>query len=418
MEPLLVVAGGTYQLPLLHAARHRGLATVLLDGDPGAPGFCHADSGEVVDIADPEAVIALARRIRPCGIASIVSEVAVASVAAAAEALGLPGLETSVAAACTDKFVMRSRFERAGLRCPRFAIVDAPRAALPVAEGIGFPLIVKPVDSSGSRGVRRVDRPGELADAVSDALAWSRKKRAIVEGFLDGNEFTVETFTVNGQTEVLGMSEKTRLPFPHCVSVDLTYFPYLGLERADAIAATARQAIAAVGLRNGPGHVEVMLTAEGPVAVELAARGGGYRIFSDIVPAISGVNLVDAVIDLAIGRVPRVRPDFQRAAVLRFFNPPTTGILSSITGVQAAREMEGVLDVVIEAEIGRPFRGITRDGERPGYLIAVGESREAAVSAADRAAREVVFNIESEPIGVTGDEPASAPAAGMKGKSA
>jgi biotin carboxylase len=394
--PLLVLAGGVYQLPLIHAARSRGLEVVLFDGDPDAPGFEHAQHGEVVDIADPDRVISAARRWNPAGVASIVSDVAVRSGAVAAAALGLPGIDVETAEVCTDKFLMRSRCERAGMRCPPFAAVTSVEDARDAAVEVGFPLVVKPVDSSGSRGVTRVDMPAGVAPAVELALASSRQGRALLEGFLEGIECTVETFSVDGRTEVLGVSDKRRLPFPHCVSISLTYPPSLDASVRNAVVDVARRGLEAAGVRNGPGHVEVMVTLSGPVILELAARGGGYRIFSDILPRISGVDPVAAVIDQALGLTPRIMPAPTRAAVLRFFNPAASGMLTRVSGVDEAVRDEHVLDVVIEAAVGKPFQGITRDGERPGYVITLADTPEEAVAAADRAEQQVVFHIQPE----------------------
>jgi biotin carboxylase len=395
-ETMLVLAGGRFQMPLITAAQRRGLRVVLFDGSPDAEGFAHADAGEVVDIADPVAVVAAATRIRPDAVAAIVSEVSVTSVAAVAAALGLPGIPVETAALCTDKFLMRSCFERAGLPCPRFAVVAGLAEAMAAMPAVGLPLVVKPVDSSGSRGVRRVDAVEELAAAVDLALSNSRQGRAIIESFLDGTECTVETFTVEGRTVVLGMSDKVHLPFPHCVSISLTYPPIFDEPTCRSIADAAARAIDATGLQNGPGHVEVILTESGPVVVEVAARGGGYRIFSDILPAISGVDPVDAVIDLAMGRVPNVTPTRARAAVLRFFNPRMTGTVQRIDGVEEARRLADVHDVVVEVEVGKRVGGITRDGERPGYIISVADTRERALLAADRAEQIVRFTIDAE----------------------
>lgn len=400
-QTLLVLAGGIFQIPIITAARERGLRVVLFDGSPDAPGFAHADAGQVVDISDAEASIAAARGVAPDGVASIVNEVSVRTTAAIAEALGLPGLNLETAAVCTDKFLMRSCFERAGLVVPRYAVVGSIEQAAEVAARIGFPIVVKPVDNSGSRGVRRVDAAGDLAAAVALALSNSRQKRAILESFLDGTECTVETFTVNGRTQVLGMSDKVHLPFPHCVSISLTYPPFFDESLRTAVADAAARAIDATGMRNGPGHVEVIVTPSGPVVVEVAARGGGYRIFSDIIQGLSGVDPVGAVIDLAIGRVPEVTPTRARAAVLRFFNPAVTGMLSALDGVDEAKRIPGVLDVVVEVKVGEPVGDITRDGERPGYIITIADTRERALAAADRAERAVRFTIEPDAQGVS-----------------
>jgi biotin carboxylase len=398
-HPVLIIAGGVYQLPLIEACRQRGLPTVVLDGSNTAPGLALADEGLTVDLVDHDAVIRVAREVKPCAVAAIVSEVAVTTVSAVANALGLPGLDRKVAEACTDKYVMRRCFETHHLPVPPFMKATSVKEARNAAASIGYPLIVKPVDSSGSRGVQRVDRPEGLDGAVQFALSQSHKGMTIIEGFLDGVECTVETFSSNGETEILGISEKVHVPFPYCVSIDLTYPPSFPPEICAQIAAAARAAVAAVGLQSGPGHIEVMLTRHGPVVIELAARGGGYRIFSDILFALSGVDPVSCVLDQALGNEPTFRPTRSRAAVLRFFNPPVRGVLRAVCGVEHAKRADGILDVVIEATIGKPYRGITRDGERPGYLISTADTREEAVRQADAAERLVEFQMDEHTSG-------------------
>ena len=397
---LLVLAGGPFQLPIIHAAKRRGLRVVLFDGSADAVGFAHADDGAVVDIADPVAAVEAARRVDPDGVAAIVNEVSVTTTAAIAAALGLPGLDPETAANCTDKFRMRQCFERAGLPVPRYEAVATLDEATAAVARIGFPMVVKPVDSSGSRGVRRVESLAELAPALELALSNSRQRRAILESFLDGTECTVETFTVDGVTHVLGMSDKVHLPFPHCVSISLHYPPFFEQSTQMAIAAAAAAAIDATGMRNGPGHVEVIVTSGGPVVVEVAARGGGYRIFSDILVRISGVDPVEGVIDLAMGQAPDATPTCRRAAVLRFFNPQTTGILREVSGLDEARRIPNVLDIVVEAQVGKPLGGITRDGERPGYIITIADTRAEAVAAADLAEETVRFTIDPDRVTV------------------
>jgi cysteine synthase A len=132
------------------------------------------------------------------------------------------------------------------------------------------------------------------------------------------------------------------------------------------------------------------------VVVEVGARGGGYRIFSDIIREISGVDVVEAVLSLALGERPRVAATRRRAAVLSFFNPGRTGTILGITGVEAARALPNVFDVVMETAVGKRFNGITRDGERPGYVITVADDRAAAVVAADAAEQTVRFEIAAD----------------------
>lgn len=390
MKPsLLVLGGGYYQLPLIHAAHRRGLSVMLLDGDEAAPGFRHADAGEVVDISDIDAVTSAARRLRPAGIASIACEACVRSTAVAARELGLPGIDVEVARVCTDKVLMRRRLSEAGLPCPPYCEVRDSGDAARAAKAIGFPLVMKPADNSGSRGVHRVASAEQLEEATRLALSHSRQGRAIAEGFLDGVECTVETYTVDGATKVLGISDKVRMPSAFCVAASINYPGFFDPPTMAHISEAAKSAIAAVGLADGPGHLEMIVTRSGPMVVDLAARGGGFRIFSDIVPTVSGVDGVEAVLDFSLGSRPRVTPAPGRAAVIRFFNPGRAGTLHAVEGVDAARAAHNVHDVVIAAEIGARYGGIARDGDRPGYLITVADTREAAVAAADRAEKMV-----------------------------
>jgi biotin carboxylase len=391
---VLVLGAGKYQLPMIEAIHRRNLRCVAFDGDANAPGLTVADEGRVIDISDPARVLEAARAVRPAAVVTIVAEVAVRTAAQVTTALGLPGLSPEVALAATDKFVMREQFQAAGLPCPKFRRLESQDDVALAAE-VGFPLVVKPTDSSGSRGVRRVDKPDELPDAIANALRHSRSRQAIAESFVEGVECTVETFSSNGHVEILGISDKVHIPFPHCVSISLTYPPYFDSGIQAQIANAAKQAIQAVGLRDGTAHIEILMTRDGPVLVELAARGGGYRIFSDILREISGVDPVDAVLDVALGRAPAIEPTRSRAAVLRFFNPPGSGILRAIHGLENARRLPGVFALAIEAELGQEFHGITRDGERPGYTIVTGDTREDAIAVADQVERLVRFDFDA-----------------------
>ena len=394
MQPFLVVAAGHFQLPLIHAIKARGFSVAVIDGDPDAPGFKFADTYEVLDIADQNKVIEYARRVNPIAIASIVSEIAVASVAAAVTALNLPGISVETAEKCTDKFKMRSAFVASDLPSPRFLIASSLKAAKSAVLEIGTPVVIKPVDSSGSRGVMRVDKIEELDFAYQAARSNSRSKRVIIESFLEGPEFTVETITVDGSTFALGFSKKQRIPFPHCVSVELLYFNYLEQNFGDKIVNLVIAAINSVGLKNGPAHTEIILTNTGPVIVEIAARGGGYEIFTKIVPKISGVDTVDIVIELALGLKPSISSIDSRCAILKFFDSNKRGIIQSVEGIEAANVIDGVIGLEIDSTIiGKTFNGITRDGERLGYMIALGDNVTEVLAAVSEVERLVNFSI-------------------------
>lgn len=392
---LLVVGAGLHQMAVIREAKAMGCRVIAVDGDAKAPGLRLADVSRVVDVKDVEGCLGVAREFEVNGVVSIVLEAAVPTVATVAAELGLPAISCDAALGATDKYEMRRRFAGAGIAGPAFRQACTLEEAAIAAREIGYPVVTKPVDNSGSRGVRKVDDEGGLASAFELALNNSRKRRVILEEFLDGVEVTVESLTFEGETEVLAMSDKIHVPFPACVSICLTYPPALPAQTQQEISQIVKNSIRALGIDRGPTHAEALVTARGIKMVEIAARGGGYRIFSDIVRLISGVDIVRETIKIALGEKPDIRPKYARAAVLQFFNPDVYGTLTAIHGVESAKAMDGILDIVMDVAPGQRIGPITADGERPGYLIAYGESRMMAVQRAEMANERVRFEVNA-----------------------
>lgn len=390
---LMVLGAGIYQIPAIIAAKEMGCRVIALDGNAGAPGLKMADVLEVVDLRDVAGCIEIASKYPLDGVVSICTEVAVRTTAAVAEAKGLPGISRVAAIAATDKVVMRNKLVAAGIPCPGFKAVanldDAQRAA----REMGFPLIIKPVDNAGSRGVIRVENVDGLDWALANALAFSRTKKAIIEEFMVGVESTVEALSWDGECEILAMSDKRHVSFPNCVAVSLDYPPEFPADIQDEIKTVVLGAVRALGIDCGPTHTEVMVTDEGVKIVEVAARGGGFRVFSDMIPLVSGVDAVGETIKMALGEVPDIKAKKQQGAVLRFFNPNQTGKLQRVTGVETARSLPGVIDVQIDVKPGDEIGPVTSDGDRPGYLIATGRDRNEVMKRACLAEKTVFFEV-------------------------
>jgi biotin carboxylase len=395
MQNFLVLAGGVYQLPLIQALKRKNFNVVLFDGNPNAVGFKYADQGVVIDISNHVACLESSRELANIsGVASIVNEASVVTVAYIAQELGLFGIGLEVAKRATNKVLMRESFLNHKMKIPIYGDAKTIEEINQLAFNIGFPAIIKPVDSSGSRGVFQVNSIDEVESIFTSAINESQAGKVIIESFLDGVEFTVEAYSINGNATVLGFSQKKRVPFPACVSIELQYMPFEDHESGRAIVEAALDAIRAVGIENGPSHTEIIMTNDGPYVVEIAARGGGFRIFPEIIEAISGVDPIDLIIEQSIGNVPSINKIKNRAAVLRFFTPNAFGTISGIYGVEMARKVNDVVDVFIEPNLtGKIFNGITKDGDRPGYILTISEDINGAVRAADEAEKMVSFEI-------------------------
>jgi biotin carboxylase len=376
------------------AARSAGIRVLAVDGDRGAPGLDAADAALVVDVTDPHAVVDAVRShgVQPHGAVSFVADAGMAAVGALCEAFDLAGNDRTLARRMTDKSEQRAIWSQAGVPCPRWHVAGDLAEARHAVQAIGGgDLIVKPVDSAGSRGISRLTSTDDLEIAVAQALACSRSRRLLVEEFVVGTEYAVETFGDGARTTVLAVSRKIKVPgYDGTVASELVSVQD---ETSDHVAQLAIRAVDALGWRSGPGHVEILRDdATGAcVLVEAAGRGGGFMVAEGFVPAVSGFDLLGATARQAVGMSPGPIAPERHAAVLRFF-PSRPGTVSCIEGFEAAARISGVLALPL-VEPGDVVGTPTSDAARLGFILASGATAAEAMMRADEAERLIRFEV-------------------------
>jgi carbamoyl-phosphate synthase large subunit len=247
------------------------------------------------------------------------SDYPVRVVAYVGEKLGLPSMTQKVAETCTDKYQQRLLFKKNGIHTPFFVQCDANTE---LSNLIEFPYIVKPVDSSASRGVERVQTQAQLCEAVEAACGLSRSGKAIVESFIGGKEFSVETLTQNGKTQIIQITEKLTRGEEQGYFVEDTHVEPARISEieADAIKEEVLKAAKAVGVDNCPTHTEIKLWDGKPYIIEMACRLGGDYITSDLVPLSTGISMMENLIRLSLGEVIDVEPKFVKWSCVQFLN--------------------------------------------------------------------------------------------------
>ena len=315
-KTLLILGAGSIQLPVIKAAREAGYRTVVADFNPQAPGFAWADVPSTVSTVDFDAVLALARREKIDGILTT-SEYPVNVVSYVASELSLPSMTKDVADICTNKLKQRRAFEKAGLNVPFYKFVG-PDDDIPVFKD--YPYVVKPVDSSASRGVSLVRSESELQAAVDFARGSSRSSSALVESVIGGREFSVETLTQNGRTTIVNITEKlTRGRSSFVEDTHIQPARISGTESA-LISEEVLGGIRAVGLDNAPTHTEVKLFEGKAYIIEMACRLGGDYITSDLVPLSTGVDMLGNLIKLSLGEVIDTERRLSKCSCVQFLN--------------------------------------------------------------------------------------------------
>jgi biotin carboxylase len=391
---VLFVGAGRHQRRAIRHARERGLRVVAVDRNPDAPGFAEADVAEAVDFTDVAAVTDVARRHGVDGALTVSADRAVPVVAAVTEALGLPSIGTATAHAMTHKIAMRARLGDVGVPQPRFAAVRNVREGKEALAHAGLPAVLKPADSGGQRGVFLLESEDDLEAHLWSALHESPSGEAIVESFHEGLELNVIAVARGGEVKVLTLSDRLRPPgigfgvgwihlYPASIFGDV-------LEEAERVAAVS---VRTLGLRDGIAFPQLLVSEDGVRVVEVAARIPGGQM-ADLVRHAVGVDLVEVALKQALGEeVPDELVDcsVSRPLAIRFLTaqpgPLPTGTVRRIGPLEPVLEAPGVVQAETYLQVGETIRPVRLDGDRRGYVIAVGDTSIEALDRAETAAR-------------------------------
>lgn len=391
----IAIPAGRWQRSSIREAQRFGCSVVAIDENPSADGFSDADFCITADLKEHDLICQQLSEMsaRFVGVASLASDAGMSLAAVIRERFGLPGPDVETSIRFTDKIAQRQMLRLHGVPGPQFLAASSSEEATRAALTIGFPLIVKPSDSSGSRGVSKVlSFDDDFGVAVDRALTESKSSRAILEGYMEGIEFTVETFTIGGRHHVLATTEKRKVPGTRGLVAEELATPLRPEHVINRIQDTALRALTALRYVDGPGHTEVILRPDGTCGlVECAARGGGFGVFERFVEAVSGVDIVRLSVMQAAGACVRIDDVGHRFGVLHFI-PSKLGTLVRIQGVEEANALRG-LYVEAFARVGDRLPEVSSDGDRLGLILAVEDSSPAVQELAAKAMSMVEFGV-------------------------
>lgn len=402
---LLMIGAGIEQIPGIRRAKALGLEVVALDGNPEAPGFADADWHGVLSTYDVAGCAKFAREFsrrkrRIDGVMTLASDVPV-TVSAVAAALSLPGHTLAAARRASDKLLMKRVFSQKGVAIPAFRQVRNKRDIAAFIRRHGYPAVLKPVDSRGARGVLRLTPEVDLVAALEVSRKESPTGRVMVEKFLAGPQVSTESLIFDGKIITTGLSDRNYEYLER-------YAPYIVENGGDLPASLTRlqrkaldrlllQASNAIGIRRGSIKGDVVFAEnDEPFIIEVAARLSGGYFATDEVPLSTGVDIVKAVIDIALGFKPNFReltPQFHRSVCQRFFFPPCRGTVRTIRGTSVAKSIPGIERFHLYVRKGDNVRPTVNHPSRLGYVIASAPSRSEAIATAERAIQSVEFVI-------------------------
>ncbi|NOH16443.1 ATP-grasp domain-containing protein [Clostridium cochlearium] len=302
MKTILILGAGQFQVPVIKKAKKLGYKTIVTDYDSKAEGFKFADIALNISTLDKEKTLQVAKIYNIDGILTT-SDFPVRTVAYVCKKMNLIGLSTRAAEISTDKFLLRECIKKNNIPCPKYLLLnDKKDIYSEKLKGFEFPLIIKPVDSSASRGVCKVYNLQELELAYEEAYYYSKSGKVILEEFLDGLEYSVETLTQNGINNIVAITEKHTSGYPYFVEDRHIVPAYLNKEQEYKIKDMINKVINAIGIDNSSSHAEIKLTEKGPILIEIGARLGGDYITSDLVPLSTGIDMLENIINISVGK--------------------------------------------------------------------------------------------------------------------
>lgn len=367
------MGGGIYQVPLIRKAKEMGIEAVVVSPKGKYPGISLADIFLDIDTTDADRIVIAAKEAKISGVVTTGTDVCVPSMGKVVDTLKLPG--TGYAAACRslDKVLMKRAFISRNVPTAAFEVFSQMAPAKEFADRLGYPIMVKTTDSSGSRGITKVNKTEEFKFAWNRAFSASRSKEIIVEQFLAGIEFGAQAF-IHGNTVVaifphrdIVTSEPYFSPIGHSMPTRLTD------EQQRKTAIVIERAVQALGLRDCVSNVDLMLVDNEPKIIEIGARMGATCL-PEIISNYTGMDVYEHLIRLAMGEHPELNVVAKQATACLILRSDKTGIVTSLDVPDAVLKHSDLIDFHWDIFIGDPVRKFEVGPDRIGHLMVKGKS--------------------------------------------
>lgn len=382
MKKVMVIAGGKWQVPLLKKLKSMGFEIICSNLYPDSVGFQYADYCEVADVRDWDKNLAIAKKYQVDAVFTDQSDIAVPTAAYVSEQLGLRTIGIKLAELFTNKYRMREYLKENAFPYPEYKICKDLNEAKQFFKDLKHDAIIKPLDSQSSRGIYEIHDLADLDKHFDDTKSNSKDQSSVlIERYVQGTEFTVDGIVMDGIHHTLAISEKSHYDFNQNVA-DALYFSYSNdTYDYDVLRKQNDEIIQSTSLPFGLTHAEYKLENGTFYLIEMAARGGGTKISSDIVPYMTGIDNYSLWIHSVLGEQTE-NPAFElkeemkkRFMVLQFLDYPIEGRkIKEICGLEDIKALEQIYDFGLNIQAGDVLKKATDDSNRIGYYIAKGNS--------------------------------------------
>lgn len=391
MKKLMIMGAGIYQVPLIKTAREMGIYTIAVSIPGKYPGFAYADEVLHINTVDAEAVLKAAKERQIDGICTAGTDVAVMTIGRVNDALGLSGISYNAAKIACDKVLMKQCYEEHGVRTARYRKVYFNENVDEKIAGLQYPLIIKIVDSSGSRGITRVDRPDQIQAAITNAQAYTRKDYYIVEEFIIGREFGAQAFVMDGKVQFI-------LPHGDYIFMGSTgvpaghFAPYeLSEESQQDCYETCEKAILAMGLDNCAVNCDFIMRDGKTYVLEIGGRSGATCL-AELVSIYYGYDYYRKIIEVALGEKPAFPKDKAVPNASKLLMSDKDGEIVALAN-RNPKSDPGIYEVCFDYTVGDQVKKFHVGPHRIGHVVTKGRTLAEATAALDRALKNIEIEV-------------------------
>ena len=403
MKKVMIVGAGAGQVPLIQHCRDLGLLTIVVSPFGPYPGIDMADKHIDEDIFNKDSLVEIGRKEGIDYVISDQSDYAVPIVAYVAEKLGLPGNSIKVAETYTYKSKFRKFCQENGIPAPKAVVIDISNPDYGIMSDLRYPVVVKPADSQGSRGISKVTEPSGIKDAAENAARYARGNQVVVEEYFQGREIVCEGFVINGEYYNVAFGDREYFSLEGLFIPSKTRFPaFLSEDAKKKLIENEKRIASKLKTSFGIVHSEYLINENDEfVVIESALRGGGVYIASHLVPLSTGIDLTKVLVSAMRGKydecIEKLHPsDIGAAEYLCFYLKE--GNVSSVKGKETiSKNTDVVIAEIDNISEGDRISRFEHKGMRKGPLIIKGKDMK-AVSSTEEFIRSVLsIEVDGKP---------------------
>lgn len=389
---LLILGGGSCQINSILKAKSKGVEVIVSDYYDDAVGKEYSDFGELVSTFDAKGNIEVAKKYDIDGIMTVGTDQPIYTVARVAEAVKIPSfLDVDTAKAVTNKKIMKKIFVENDIPTTKYRLLEENFCENDL-QGLNFPVVMKPLDSQGQRGIYKIHSINGIRDNIRDTLSYSREDKIIVEEYYENDEITVSGWVKDGKTKIILVTDRVTYNDDVHIGVCIAHhFPSKHLKGYyHQIKEITEKLVRAFSIKNGPIYFQMLIGKEGIKVNEIACRlGGAYE--DKLIPRITGIDVLEMVIDYSLGKNVDytaldnydIENNDRYGAVQLFFALP--GKIKDMTSIDKLMDVSWVIDAGYNFKQGDIINPIENATQRAGYMIILGENKENINNNIDRA---------------------------------